>query len=69
MTAKTLDARWAMRTLFQEQLAKLAIKYAQNETKLQQIQDLQSQLVPDEIDDKVLGHVFLVVGRDFEYIH
>ena len=69
MTAKTLDARWAMRTLLQEQLTKLAIKYAKDEPKLQQIKDLQSQLVPDEIDDKVLGHVFIAVGRDFEYIH
>ena len=65
MTAKTLDARWAMRTLLQEQLTKLAIKYAKDEPKLQQIKDLQSQLAPDEIDDKVLGHVFIAVGRDF----
>jgi len=64
MTAQRLETRQVMQDVLREQLAKLAIKYA-DKPELQQIQDLQSQLVPDEIDDKVLGHVFLAVGRDF----
>jgi len=68
MTEKRLETRQVMQDVLREQLAKLAIKYA-NKPELTLILDLQSQLAPDEIDDNVLGHVFVVVGRDFEHIH
>jgi hypothetical protein len=68
MTTKRLETRQVMQDVLREQLAKLAIKYAKK-PELQLIRDLQSQLAPDIVDDEVLGHVFVVVGRDFEYCH
>lgn len=65
MTANHLTARGMLPIYLRDTLEKLAIRHCQDETKLQQIQDLLSQLAPDEIDDKVLQTVLVSTCENF----
>lgn len=65
MTAKTWDTRAEMRDYLRELLARLANKFSKK-PELNLILDLQSRLVPDEVDEDVLGQVMLSISVTFD---
>jgi hypothetical protein len=65
MAAKTWDTRAEMRDYLRELLTRLASKYAKK-PEINLILDLQSRLVPDEVDEDAIGQVMLSISVTFD---
>ena len=65
MTVKTWETRAEMRDYSRELLTRHASKFAKK-SEINLITDLQSRLVPDEVDKGVLGRILLAVCDNFD---